>query len=73
MARSHHKAPEETDNINSIVLRLVFHGKIPADDVPLDLLQTLLSDGLAIEKGEELVPTEKCRKYADTLRKLASL
>jgi hypothetical protein len=63
---------EDTDNINPIVLKLAFRGKISAYDISLDSLQALISDGLAIQKDGELFATDKCKEYAPTLRNLAN-
>jgi hypothetical protein len=74
LVRSNSKVSEETNsNINPVVLKLVFHGKISSEEIPRDILSTLLTEGFAIEKGEELLPTNKGREYADTLRAMANL
>jgi len=78
LVRANSKAAGKDDdnndnNINSTILKLAFRGKIHSDEIPQDIFLTLVSEGLASEKGEHLFPTDKGRKYAESLRGLANL
>jgi hypothetical protein len=65
--------PDEEDNLNYLIVKLAFRGKIPTHEISLNALQSLVQDRLAVEKDEELFATDKCRRHAENLGALANL